>query len=216
MQSFQNAAGGVILTELVKTISLNATYLSEVDGAIGDGDHGVNMDKGFARCAEIAVGKGMSMSQAFTLLGTTLLTEIGGSMGPLYGGFFKAIGRIAANHDQIDADCFLDMLRAGVESITIIGEAKVGDKTMLDALIPGVEAFAKSRACGSSFAAALQDMTTAAERGMTLTREMVAKVGRASRLGERSRGVQDAGATSCYLILHSISLSMRELLGDKA
>jgi dihydroxyacetone kinase-like protein len=83
---------------------------------------------------------------------------------------------------------------------------------MLDALIPGVEAFAEATAHGRAFAEALDDMAAAAEQGMTLTREMIAKVGRASRLGERSRGVQDAGATSCYLILRSISSSIRELL----
>jgi dihydroxyacetone kinase-like protein len=212
MESFQNANGGPIVSALVKTISLNAKYLSEVDGAIGDGDHGVNMDKGFTRFARIAAGQTLSMSQAFTLLGTTLLTEIGGSMGPLYGSFFKALGRVSAKKDQIDADCFLAMLQAGAESITMIGEAKVGDKTMLDSLIPGVEAFASAVARGSSFDAALQEMATAAERGMTLTREMIARVGRASRLGERSRGVQDAGATSCFLILQSIGQSIKELL----
>jgi phosphoenolpyruvate---glycerone phosphotransferase subunit DhaL len=170
------------------------------------------MDKGFTRFAEIADGQALSMSQAFTLLGTTLLTEIGGSMGPLYGSFFKALGRVSAKKDQIDAECFLAMLRAGVESITTIGEAKVGDKTMLDALVPGAEAFARSKSRGSSFETALQEMATAADHGATLTREMIAKVGRASRLGERSRGVQDAGATSCSLILQSINQSIRELL----
>lgn len=212
MQSFRNENGGRILTELVRIISENAKFLSEVDGATGDGDHGINMNKGFARFAEIALGKELSMSQAFTQLGTTLLTEIGGSMGPLYGGFFKAMGRIADKHDQIDTECFLAMLRAGVESITSIGDAKVGDKTMLDALIPGVEAFEEAMATGHTFGEALDDMATAAKQGMTLTRELIAKVGRASRLGERSRGVQDAGATSCYLILNSISSSIRQLL----
>ncbi len=212
MQSFENESGGRIVTDLVSTISENFKYLSEVDGAIGDGDHGVNMNKGFDRFAKIALGKSMSFSQAFTQLGTTLLTEVGGSMGPLYGGFFKSMGKVTVEYDQIDSECFLKMLRAGVESIASVGGAKVGDKTILDALIPAVEAFEGSIACGRTFKEALEDMSKAAERGMVATREMVAKVGRASRLGERSRGVQDAGATSCYLILHSISQSIRELL----
>jgi dihydroxyacetone kinase-like protein len=204
--------GGRIVTDLVSTISENFMYLSEVDGAIGDGDHGVNMNKGFDRFAKTALGKSMSFSQAFTQLGTTLLTEVGGSMGPLYGGFFKSMGKVANEYDQIDAENFLKMLRAGAESIASVGEAKVGDKTILDALIPAVEAFEGSTAKGCTFKEALEDMSKAAERGMVATKEMVARVGRASRLGERSRGVQDAGATSCYRILHSISQSIQKLL----
>jgi dihydroxyacetone kinase phosphoprotein-dependent L subunit len=186
--------------------------LSEVDGAIGDGDHGINMRKGFDQFGKQATEKNvLDASQAFTLLGTTLVTGIGGSMGPLYGSLFKAFGRTLRSA-TIDAPCFLSMLEAGMTAVMDIGEASPGDKTMLDALAPAKDAFRASLDSGADFGVALDVMAKAAEAGAEATVGMIAKVGRASRLGERSRGVRDAGATSCAIILGSIALSAKRLL----
>jgi len=201
-----------VATDLAGAIRDNTEYLSEVDGAIGDGDHGINMRKGFERFASLASTKGASsMSEGFSLLGTTLMTEIGGSMGPLYGSLFTAMGG-SLQGGEVGAARFLAALQAGRDAVMDIGEARPGDKTMLDALCPAVDAFAEAKKTGASFAECLDRMARAAEAGAAATVGMVAKVGRASRLGERSRGVRDAGATSCAILLARISDSMGKLL----
>jgi dihydroxyacetone kinase len=139
--------------------------------------------------------------------------DIGGSMGPLYGGFFKAMAKAGAGAVEIDASLFLKMLDAGIASVQNIGDAKLGDKTLLDTLIPARDGLKAALDGGRGFAAALDSMVAAAEAGMISTKDMVAKVGRAARLGERSRGVQDAGATSCFLLLKAMGLRMKGLLG---
>ena len=212
MRDIADSDGGRILSDLVTAISENGAYLSEVDGAIGDGDHGVNMKKGFEQFARTSLTGNKSLSQGFTELGTVLLNEIGGSAGPLYGSLFKSMGKVAGKSDRIDAECFLAMLQAGVESVIEIGGAQLGDKTILDTLLPATKRFGDSVASGCTFAEALEAMSVAAERGIVATKDMVAKVGRASRLGERSRGFLDVGATSCYLILHSMCQSIKALL----
>lgn len=210
--SFSDSGSARLALDLIKVIQDNTVYLSEVDGAIGDGDHGINMRKGFDRFGVLAVDRGVKdASEAFTLLGTTLLTEIGGSMGPLYGSFFKALGRKARGKD-IDAAVLLDMLKAGMETVMDIGEAQPGDKTMLDALAPAIGALAAAIAAGSDFPAALAAMAAAAEAGAAATTAMIARIGRAARLGERSRGTRDAGATSCALILGQMARTASELV----
>lgn len=207
--SIDDASSAAIVFDLVKTIDDNAGFLSEVDGAIGDGDHGINMRKGFDRFAELAREKEVqSASEAFQLLGTTLMTEIGGSMGPLYGSFFRAMGKTAAKNAIIDAQVFLAMLKAGAQSIMDIGEARRGDKTILDTLLPAIDAFEASNTSGAAFGESLKVMSVVAGESALATKNMIAKVGRAARLGERSRGVQDAGATSCALLLQSLAKSI--------
>ncbi len=201
-ESFANAAGGGIIAELAGTMRENRDYLSEIDGAIGDGDHGINMVKGFDMAAE-RVEEGSSFDEALRTLGRTLVMEIGGSMGPLYGQFFKAMARQAKGVEQIDAATFASMLEAAYEAIRELGDAKVGDKTLVDTLDPAIAAFKEATDAGAGFAEALDRMTEAAERGKDSTKDMVAKVGRSSRLGERSKGVLDAGATSCWLLLRT-------------
>ncbi len=121
-------------------------------------------------------------------------------MGPLYGSFFDEMGAAGEGVEDIDAETFGAMLKAGREAVEDLGEAHVGDKTLLDTLVPAVEAFNAAVERGQTFAGALGAMADAAEQGKDSTRDLVAKVGRASRLGERSRGVLDAGATSCWLL----------------
>lgn len=212
MQSFKNASAGAIVLSVADRIVENRAYLSEIDGKIGDGDHGVNMAKGFGMAAERLKGQDSSLSGAFETLGTLLMTEIGGSMGPLYGVMFTEFGETIEGRNAVDAKLFSQMLHAGLDGIQSIGSAKVGDKTLIDAFVPAVNAFDEATASGKSFADALAALAGAAEKGRDSTIDLVAKIGRASRLGERSRGVLDAGATSCALILSEISIGVASRL----
>jgi dihydroxyacetone kinase len=133
--------------------------------------------------------------------GDGAMAEIGGSMGPLYGMMFSDMADAIRGHDTIDASTFRTMLTAGADGVAAIGDARPGDKTMLDALLPAVAAFGD----GNDFADRLDRMMAAADAGRDATVDMVARVGRAARLGERSRGVPDAGATSCALILRALA-----------
>jgi len=214
MQYFLNKQGLVIIYDLIKTIQDNAIYLSEVDGAIGDGDHGINMNKGFTMCKNRLIDKQIDLSTALNTLGEVLLNEIGGAMGPLYGMFFIGMSDACNNKKQIDSIVFKDMLEAAVSELSEIdlSKAKIGDKTMMDTLIPAVEAYKTTINHGKSFIEALEEMKIAAEKGKESTKELIAKVGRASRLGERSRGFLDVGAVSSWLILRSIANSIIQIV----
>jgi len=212
MERVRNDAAGFVVTDLVSVINANRAYLSEIDGAIGDGDHGINMSKGFSAAGARLGSAPGKLSAALSVLGETLIEGVGGSMGPLYGSFFCALGETLGDREYVDASAFVAMLSAGLKAIEELGSAKVGDKTLLDALVPARDAFATALGAGRSFTECLEAMTAAAEKGRDSTRELVAKVGRASRLGERSRGVLDAGATSCALILTSCARSLRKAI----
>ena len=212
MQTLNNAEAGHIVLAMAERIIENRAYLSEIDGKIGDGDHGVNMAKGFNLAAERLKGKNASLSSALDTLGTILMTEIGGSMGPLYGVMFTEFAEKIDGVALVDAAAFSRMLHAGLEGIQSIGAAKVGDKTLLDTFVPALAAFDDANTAGRSFAEALEALVEAAEKGRDSTIDLVARIGRASRLGERSRGFLDAGATSCAIILRELSLRAREKL----
>jgi len=211
-ESFKNAEGRVIVERLIEVIHENRAYLSEIDGKIGDGDHGINMDKGFQMTKE-RLEEGMGMSDALKTLGRTLLLEIGGSMGPLYGQFYKAMAKASKDAEEIDAAVLADMLDAAYEAIRELGEAKPGDKTLVDTLDPAAAALRAKVDAGAGLTESLDAMVATAETGWKSTEDMVAQIGRSSRLGERSRGVLDAGATSCYLMLKSIAETTKELAG---
>jgi dihydroxyacetone kinase-like protein len=212
MQTFDNASSGAIVLSMAERIVENRAYLSEIDGKIGDGDHGVNMAKGFGMAAERLKGKDTPLAESLDTLGTVLMTEIGGSMGPLYGVMFTEFAETIEGVEKIDATAYSKMLHAGLAGIQSIGSAKVGDKTLIDTLVPAVEAFDKATAEGKSFSEALEALVAAAEAGRDSTINLVAKIGRASRLGERSLGVLDAGATSCAIILKELSDGARARL----
>lgn len=199
-----------IVEDLAAVIVANKAYLSEIDGLIGDGDHGINMAKGFGRAGERLSGQEVNLHGAFMVLSDVLMSEIGGSMGPLYGFMFRNMALAVEDRAAIDAEGFSVMLNAGLSGVRTTGSAEVGDKTLMDCLVPAVHAFDAARARG--FAAALSDMTRAAEAGRDSTVDMVARLGRASRLGDRSRGVLDAGATSCCLILTALADSVAKRL----
>ncbi|MDF1569591.1 MAG: dihydroxyacetone kinase subunit DhaL [Spirochaetaceae bacterium] len=209
-ESFENTRGQLVVKRLVDIIHENREELSRIDGLIGDGDHGINMDKGFQLAGE-RLTDDMAMSDAFKTLGRTLLMEIGGSMGPLYGQFFRAMAIASADAETITTPILLEMLEAGYEAIRNLGNAKPGDKTLVDTLHPAVESLKKHVQDSANFSDSMKAMIDSAEIGWKSTEALVAKIGRASRLGERSRGILDAGATSCFLILKTIGETSIEL-----
>ncbi|WP_221235591.1 dihydroxyacetone kinase subunit DhaL [Sagittula marina] len=192
-----------IVEDMAAVIVANKAHLSEIDGLIGDGDHGINMAKGFGRAAERIAGQVMPLDKALEQLSDVLMSEIGGSMGPLYGFMFQNMALSIAGRDAIDAEGFAAMMQAGLDGVRTTGSAQVGDKTLIDCFVPAVDAFDATKANG--FSEALTAMSKAAETGRDSTVDMMAKLGRAARLGERSRGVPDAGATSCCLILNELA-----------
>jgi len=201
-----------VVTDLIEALNANRAHLSEIDGAIGDGDHGINMSKGFTAAGKrLSAAPPQRLATALGTLGETLVESVGGAMGPLYGNFFIAMSEALGDRELVDADAFSAMLDASLAAIQEIGSARVGDKTLLDALAPARDAFAAAAKAGRPFFTALEEMASAAQKGRDSTKDMVAKVGRASRLGERSRGVLDAGATSCALILSTMAKSLRAL-----
>ena len=212
--AFPASKGRVVIDALVTTIDQHAELLSEIDGAIGDGDHGINMRKGFLLARDQLPAE-TDLSTGLRTLGDALLTRIGGAMGPLYGSCFTEMGGACEGVDRIDAVTFGRMLIAGRDVVEDLGEARVGDKTLLDTLVPATDAYLASLEAGASFADALEAMAQAAEWGKDSTRDLMARVGRASRLGERSRGVLDPGATSCWLLLTAMADSMQGLLAEE-
>lgn len=201
MATFSNDSGRGILLGMVKAIQDNKQYLGDVDGLIGDGDHGMNMNKGFSMYAEQLGGNEVSFSDGLFDLGTVLLNKIGGSMGPIYGTILMEMSDAEDEQDEIDLPLFAAMLEAGLRGLYGIVDARRGDKTLVDTLYPAVESLKADAAAGADFREALERMKEAATRGWESTKDLVAKYGRSARLGERSRGVLDAGATSCKLIL---------------
>lgn len=212
MTSLKNAGAAEILRETADVIVENRTYLSEIDGKIGDGDHGFNMSKGFSRAKERIDGATETLDEAMRTLSDVLMSEIGGSMGPLYGMMFADMADAIDGIEEIDAQAFGRMLTAGLEGVQAIGSAKVGDKTLIDTLVPAIESYDNALANGADWRGALVAMRAAAEAGRDSTLDMVAKIGRSSRLGERSRGVLDAGATSCCLILVALATGIERRL----
>ncbi|GBD08081.1 PEP-dependent dihydroxyacetone kinase, ADP-binding subunit DhaL [Candidatus Thermoflexus japonica] len=180
----------------------NRDYLTQLDAAIGDADHGANMDRGFkAFMAKLPSVADKDIGTILKTLGMTLVATVGGAGGPLYGTFFLQLGVKTANKLMLTPEDWAEALEAGINGVIARGQARPGDKTMVDALLPALEAFKEAIRNGDSFGKALQRMAEAAEQGMKATIPMVARKGRASYLGERSAGHQDPGATSSYLIL---------------
>lgn len=210
--SFSNTAGAVIVTDLIVAIQSQKQYLSDIDGKIGDGDHGINMNKGFTLTGEQLAAEPANLTASLNVLTKVLMLKIGGSMGPLYGMFFKAMVTATDGAESIDAAVFGKMIEGARANIQKISKAKPGDKTLMDVLVPAVDAYQAALEADEPFVACLDAMSVAAEKGRDATEDMVAKLGRSSRLGERSRGVIDAGAASCCLILQTMAGTIKTLL----
>ncbi|HVC32046.1 MAG TPA: dihydroxyacetone kinase subunit DhaL [Chloroflexota bacterium] len=182
----------------------NKDHLTRLDAAIGDGDHGANLDRGMRavllRLPDVAE---RDIGATLKLMGMSLVSTVGGASGPLYGTLFLRMGDATAGKLALTLEDWTAALRMGVDGVATRGKAHPGDKTMLDALAPAVEALDASQAQGTSIAEALRRSALAAERGAADTIPLVARRGRASYLGERSAGHQDPGATSAFLLLRA-------------
>ncbi len=180
----------------------NKEYLTQLDSAIGDADHGINLDRGFTAVRrKLSETKCEDMSAVLKTASMTLISSVGGASGPLYGTFFLRASAVCANKTELAEADIVAMVEAGLEGILHRGKARPNDKTMVDALTPAVNAMKQALAAGSGVKEILEKGVEAAEQGMTDTIPMLAKKGRASYLGERSIGHQDPGATSSYLML---------------
>jgi len=191
---------------LCDTIEEQKDYLSELDGAIGDGDHGVNMAKCFRGVKKNL--QALEVSDVHSVLicvGMEVMNSVGGAMGALYGTFFLKMAANATGKNSVNLTELSSMLSVALDGVLTIGKAKVGDKTLVDTLTPAVAAICKASENGKSLGDGLSDFETAAKAGMESTKDLIAKMGRASRLGERTIGHQDAGATSCFFILQSLA-----------
>jgi dihydroxyacetone kinase-like protein len=176
--------------------------LSDLDAAIGDGDHGANMDRGMrAAVAALDESPPATAKALFSKLGMTVVSTVGGASGPLFGTMFLRIGSALGDSTEISPAQLAAGLRAGLDGIVARGKAEPGDKTMLDALAPAVAALESAAAEGTDHAEALRRAVSAAEQGRDATIPMLARKGRASYLGERSVGHQDPGATTVALFL---------------
>lgn len=185
-------------------IARDSAYLTQLDADIGDGDHGTNMNRGFqAVLTKLPTVADKDIGTIFKTVGMTLVSTVGGAGGPLYGTLFMQMGTTTAGKMELTLDDWDKALKAGVDGVIMRGKANPGDKTMVDALLPAVDALKTSESNGATFPQALQASAQAAERGMKDTIPLVARKGRASYLGERSAGHQDPGATSSYLLLET-------------
>lgn len=181
-------------------------YLTELDSAIGDADHGINMDRGFqAVVAKLPTLPQGDVGGLCKGVGMALMSTVGGASGPLYGTFFRRIGAVTAGKAEIDIADLAAGLASAVEGIQALGKAEPGDKTMLEALIPARDALRAGVDEGTAPADVLAAGVAAAEQGMVATIPLVARRGRASYLGERSAGHQDPGATSSHLLLKAMA-----------
>jgi dihydroxyacetone kinase-like protein len=176
--------------------------LSDLDAAIGDADHGINMERGMtAVLGALEETAPVDMSALCKQVGMTLVKSVGGASGPLYGTFFLRMAPPLGTADSVAATDFAKALRAGVEGVVQRGRAESGDKTMYDALAPALDALDAALASGAGLSAALSNAATAARDGRDATESMVARKGRASYLGQRSVGHQDPGATSAAMLI---------------
>jgi dihydroxyacetone kinase-like protein len=198
--------------ECAVSIAEQRDYLTQLDAAIGDADHGTNMNRGFtaveAKMADL--DSGTPPGRALVQAGSTLVSTVGGASGPLWGSALRRAGKALGDAETFDAAQLVDALQAALDGIVELGAAEPGDKTIVDALGPAVAALRAAVEQGKPLAAALIDARTAAEEGMHGTIPMQARKGRASYLGERSVGHQDPGSTSTTLIVTALERTVAE------
>ncbi|HEX7427151.1 MAG TPA: dihydroxyacetone kinase subunit DhaL [Mycobacterium sp.] len=190
------------IREFARVIGDNAQFLTDLDAAIGDADHGINMNRGMAAVvAALDDAPPPDLAALCKKVGMTLVSSVGGASGPLYGTFFLRMATAVGAVDSVDAAGFAKALRAGVDGVVQRGRAEAGDKTMYDALAPALDALDAALTSGADLSSGLQDALSAAEKGRDATEPMVARKGRASYLGQRSVGHQDPGATSAAMLI---------------
>jgi phosphoenolpyruvate---glycerone phosphotransferase subunit DhaL len=187
-------------------------YLTQLDAAIGDADHGANMTRGFAAVQEKLddLDGGTPPGKLLIGAGSTLVSTVGGASGPLWGSALRKAGRSLGDAELVGPEALVDALDAALGAIVELGAAELGDKTMVDALAPAIESMRSSLARGGTLEDALASARVAAEEGMRATVPMVARKGRASYLGERSVGHQDPGATSVAIVVAALERAVHE------
>ncbi|QIK70069.1 dihydroxyacetone kinase subunit L [Erysipelothrix sp. HDW6C] len=192
-----------LVRQMIATIDTNSAYLSEIDGYIGDGDHGNNMKKGFLMAQE-NLNEAMGIREAIQTLALILIDDIGGSMGPIYGTLFRKLS-MGFKQDTANEQDILDGLVKSYDAICDLAGAKPGDKTLIDTLSAAILSLQAGIDDGLTFSASMEALKAGANRGWEATKNMQARLGRASRLGERSVGFYDAGATSCKLLIETLA-----------
>ncbi|WP_019971591.1 dihydroxyacetone kinase subunit DhaL [Mycobacterium sp. 141] len=194
------------LREFARVIGENAQYLSDLDAAIGDADHGINMERGMtAVVAALDDTPPADPAALCKLVGMTLVKSVGGASGPLYGTFFLRMAPALGTDSEVSAANFASALRAGVDGVVQRGRAEAGDKTMYDALAPAVDALDSALSTHASLPEGLSTAAAAAQKGRDATESLIARKGRASYLGERSVGHIDPGAASAALLIAAAS-----------
>lgn len=193
------------LGKLAEVYADKKDYLTELDAAIGDADHGINMNRGFSKVMEKLPGvEDKDIGTILKTVGMTLMSSVGGASGPLYGTFWMKGGMQLVGKEEITSDDFLLFLQAGVDGILQRGRPELGDKTMYDLWAPVLETFKNSATNGDDVSAMVAAALPVAEKALEATIPLQAKKGRASYLGERSIGHQDPGATSSYYVLETL------------
>lgn len=194
------------MTEAARMVDLDAERLSRLDAAIGDGDHGTNLTRGFAVVLEaLAVNEPATPQDVLVTAGRALIAKVGGAAGPLYGSALRRAGKALGDSADADAQALSEALGAALDGVRQLGGAVEGDKTMVDALAPAVAAFAEAVRGGASLASAARSGGEAAAEGADATVPMQARKGRASYLGPRSKGHEDPGAASTALIMRALA-----------
>jgi dihydroxyacetone kinase-like protein len=193
------------MREVEASVRVERDHLVQLDSAIGDGDHGINMARGFEAVVQaLGADSGSPPGRLLIIAGRTLVSTVGGASGPLWGSALRAGGRVLGDQTTFDGAQLAEVLGAALASVKDLGTASLGDKTMVDALEPAVETLRDRVAKGEPVAQAIDAAAGAAEAGMRATIPLQARKGRASYLGERSVGHQDPGATSTALILRAL------------
>lgn len=193
------------LEKTADVLKENKEYLTELDSAIGDADHGINMNRGFRKVMEkLPSVADKDIGNILKTVGMTLISSVGGASGPLYGTFYLRAGMAVAAREELDSEGLSTMLQAGMDGIVQRGRAQRNDKTMFDTWAPALEALNAALLENNDVLMAMRAAVAAGEQGMKDTIPLQARKGRASYLGERSIGHQDPGATSSYLILNAL------------
>lgn len=198
-----------ILRNIGETIEKEKLFLTELDNVIGDGDHGINLSRGFQEVEKkLDTLADKDIGTILKAVGMTLVSTVGGASGPLYGTAFMKAGQLMAEKDAVDINDFVEILRVSIEGVKMRGKSTTGEKTMLDAMVPALAAMEGALKVAKDSKEILLEGVEAAEDGVAYTKTIIATKGRASYLGERSIGHQDPGATSFTLMLSVIAKSL--------
>jgi dihydroxyacetone kinase-like protein len=210
--SVQSSTITAWMTAVGEAVRAEREHLTQLDAAIGDGDHGTNMARGFdaVEKALAAQGDGLSPGRLLILCGKTLVSTVGGASGPLWGSALRRAGRALGDGDEFDGAALADALDAALAGVTELGAAVPGDKTMVDALAPAAATLRAEVDEGASLEQAVAAAADAADEGARATVPLQARKGRASYLGERSIGHQDPGATSAALVMRALQQAVTQ------